>query len=291
MDEVQTIPPDLHTALGHTLSIATATTEEQLLRRTLDAAREVIPADVAVALTPTPVVSGDLALATGLIAAARRARARRRSGLTAAYAPAGLPSAIVVTLGDLPVIVASSVPERLTIEHGSVLALLVAHANAARDRLRELALLALRAECDPLTGLRHQRPFEQRLSASSPGRTAVIAVDVDDFKKINDSHGHQAGDLALLSLADALRTTVRDDDKLFRIGGDEFAVVMDVHGTVEIDRIARRLLAAARRVGQTISVGAALQEPGETGRETLLRADKALYQAKRAGRNTSRLAA
>jgi diguanylate cyclase (GGDEF)-like protein len=125
----------------------------------------------------------------------------------------------------------------------------------------------------------------------APGRTAVFAVDVDDFKKVNDQYGHQAGDHALLTLVEALRAALRDDDQLYRIGGDEFAVVLDVNGSAEVATIALRLLEAARRIGQTVSVGAAIQLPGETGRETLLRADKALYQAKRSGRDTARLAA
>jgi diguanylate cyclase (GGDEF)-like protein len=119
----------------------------------------------------------------------------------------------------------------------------------------------------------------------------VIAVDVDEFKRINDEHGHQAGDHALLAVVDALRGALRGDDHIYRIGGDEFAVVIDVGGSAEVRNITGRLLAAARAVGHTVSVGAAVQLPGETGRETLLRADKALYQAKREGRNTARHAA
>jgi diguanylate cyclase (GGDEF)-like protein len=127
--------------------------------------------------------------------------------------------------------------------------------------------------------------------ATSPGCTAVLAVDVDRFKKINDQYGHQAGDRALVSLVAELRTVLRDSDQLYRIGGDEFAVILEVNSRKEVTAIARRLLAAARRAGHTISIGAALRLDGETGRETLLRADKALYRAKRAGRDTVRLAA
>jgi len=211
--------------------------------------------------------------------------------MTSDFAAIGLPSALTAGLAGAIVVVAATTPDSLDAEAGAVLALLVAHANAGLDRLRELHLLAHRADSDPLTGLRHYRPFEERLAASEPNRTAVIAVDVDEFKRINDEYGHQAGDHALLAVVEALRGALRGDDHIYRIGGDEFAVVIDVGGTAEVRNITGRLLAAARAVGHTVSVGAAVQLPGETGRETLLRADKALYQAKREGRNTARHAA
>jgi diguanylate cyclase (GGDEF)-like protein len=208
------------------------------------------------------------------------------------YADLGLPDALATSLAASHlVVVASKEPDRFGPEHRRLLGLVVAHAAAGRDRLRRLAVLAEQANSDPLTGLRHSRPFEERLAASEPYRTAVIAIDIDNFKLINDSLGHQAGDDALLTLVNALRRALRGDDHIFRIGGDEFAVVIDVTAPEEITAISRRLLRAARGAGCPISVGAALRTPDETGRETLLRADRALYQAKRAGRNTARLAA
>jgi diguanylate cyclase (GGDEF)-like protein len=294
--QAETAPTvDLHTAFGHTLSIMTAATEDEILARTLTAACEVTSASVdgavvAVALTGPPVMRGDPVLAGRLASTAGVVNRRRTGGLTGAYAGIGLPCAITLPMGEIPIIVACTEPDAFTTEHGSVLALLVAHALAARERLREVAALAQQADSDPLTGLRHQRPFEERLRSSRPGQTAILTVDVDEFKKINDSHGHQAGDLALLSLVGALRGSLRDQDQLYRIGGDEFAVVLDVKEPTEIVTVARRLLDAARRVGQTISIGAALRSATETGRETLQRADQALYQAKRAGRDTARLA-
>ncbi len=168
---------------------------------------------------------------------------------------------------------------------------MIAHAQAGHERLREHAVLARRANSDPLTGLRHYRPFEERLANSEPNRTAVLAIDIDEFKQINDERGHQAGDDALVALVAALRSALRGDDHIYRIGGDEFAVVIDVNGRAEVDVISDRLLRAARRVGFPVSVGAAMRLSDETGRETLFRADRALYEAKRAGRNTARLAA
>jgi diguanylate cyclase (GGDEF)-like protein len=282
-------------ALEQALSITTATDEDELINRTLTAAREMTGADIAVALRPTGerYLHGDPELAARLATAAILGRAcvGRPGGTTTEFALLGLPAAVIMGLNGAVIIVASATPDSLGAEAGSVLTLLVAHAQAALQRLREVAMLARRANSDPLTGLRHYRPFEERLACSEPGRTAVIAVDVDEFKRINDEYGHQAGDHALVALVDALRSALRGDDHIYRIGGDEFAVVIDVGGSAEVATIVRRLLEAARLVGHPVSVGAALRMPGETGRETLLRADKALYQAKRAGRNTARLAA
>ncbi len=289
--QVQSGPVQL--VLEHTLSIMKATTEAQLVARTLAASCAVTGGSVAVAFDRdgTRWIHGDQDTALRLVSAGRAALMGRVGGVSTAFTGIGLPSAISVAFGEAVLLVASAERGNLGSEEGSLLALLVAHAQSARERLRELDQLSRRANRDPLTGLRHYRPFEERLCVSSPGRTAVIAVDVDDFKKINDEYGHQAGDDALLSLVGALRAALRGDDQLYRIGGDEFAVVVDVNGAGEVETITRRLLEAARRIGQSISVGAALHVPGETGRETLLRADRALYDAKRAGRNTARLAA
>ena len=218
-------------ALEHSLSIMTAATDAQLMARTLAAATEVTGATVAVAFEPdgTRRLHGDQTLAMRLAEAAVPSEpAWCRGGPTTAFAAQGLPCAIAV--------VARRDPHhrgdggRLRGRRRSLLALVVAHASAGRERLRELAQLAQRADSDPLTGLRHHRPFEERLSASLPGRTAVLAVDVDQFKRINDEYGHQAGDVALVSVAGALRSVLRGEDELYRIGGDEFAVVVDVNG-------------------------------------------------------------
>jgi diguanylate cyclase (GGDEF)-like protein len=212
-------------------------------------------------------------------------------GSTDAFAHLGLPDALTTAEAGTILVVAATDSGALGPESCQLLALVLAHAAAGRERLQELALLARLADRDPLTGLRHYRPFEERLAASLPNRTAVLAVDIDNFKRINDRYGHQAGDAALVALVHALGRALRGDDHIYRIGGDEFAVVIEVATPAEVGGITARLLAAARGVGYPISVGAALRRPTETGRETLLRADRALYQAKRAGRNTARLAA
>jgi diguanylate cyclase (GGDEF)-like protein len=282
----------LEHALEHTLAMSIATTEREILDHALTAVCEITPAEVGVVLRPDGdrYLHGDRDLAEALAGAVAGSRSclGRPGGMTGDFSSIGLPSALTAGLAGALVVVAATAPDALDAEAGAVLALVVAHAHAGLDRLRELHLLAHRADSDPLTGLRHYRPFEERLAASEPNRTAVIAVDVDEFKRINDEHGHQAGDHALLAVVDALRGALRGDDHIYRIGGDEFAVVIDVGGSAEVRNITGRLLAAARAVGHTVSVGAAVRLPGETGRETLLRADKALYQAKREGRNRAR---
>jgi diguanylate cyclase (GGDEF)-like protein len=233
--------------------------------------------------------NGDMRLAALIYGAEDQLR-HEPIGWTSALAGVGLPSAITMAIGDVLIVVAAPRPDQLGTEAGSLLALILAHTRTALDRLHELDHLSHRADRDPLTGLRHQRPFVARLAASVPGRTVVFAVDVDRFKSINDRYGHQAGDVALVTLVEALRSVLREGDELYRIGGDEFAVLVDVGDEAEVPTIARRLLAAARRAGHPVSIGAALRGADETGQDTLGRADAALYSAKRAGRNTARIA-
>ncbi|MEU7654619.1 sensor domain-containing diguanylate cyclase [Micromonospora taraxaci] len=173
----------------------------------------------------------------------------------------------------------------------SLMELLAGQAWTSVDRLRTLARLREQASSDPLTGLRHTGPFGQRIATATPGRTALLAIDVDGFKTVNDTYGHQAGDRVLVGLARALEAALRHGDELYRIGGDEFVAVIEVSRPEEAVRIAKRLTEAARRVGRTISVGVALPRPGETPDRTLRRADQALYAVKRQGRDGVHLSA
>ncbi|MFU8873919.1 diguanylate cyclase [Micromonospora sp. SL4-19] len=173
----------------------------------------------------------------------------------------------------------------------NLMELLAGQAWTCLDRLRTLARLREQASSDPLTGLRHTGPFGQRIASATPGRTALLAIDVDGFKNVNDTYGHQAGDRLLVGLARALEGALRHGDELYRTGGDEFVAVIEVSRPEEAVRIAERLTEAARRTGRTISVGVALPHPGESPERTLLRADQALYAVKRHGRDGVRLAA
>ncbi|MFJ8690990.1 GGDEF domain-containing protein [Micromonospora wenchangensis] len=173
----------------------------------------------------------------------------------------------------------------------NLMELLAGQAWAALERLRTLAQLREQASLDPLTGLRHTGTFGRRIAAATPGRTALLAIDVDGFKSVNDTYGHQAGDRLLVGLARALEAALRHGDELYRTGGDEFVAVIEVAHADEAVRIAERLTEAARRTGRTISVGVALPLPGEPADRTLHRADQALYAAKHRGRNRVHLSA
>jgi diguanylate cyclase (GGDEF)-like protein len=280
--------------LAETLEITKAATAEELLARTLAAACVVTDAAVAVAIDPDGGLRshGEDGLRERLATMDAGTRANlvgHPAGDTRALSSLGLPSAVVGFVGPTTIIIAHPAPSRLN-GVATVFDLLTAHAQACLIRLQELDRLRQRANSDPLTGLRHHRPFAERLGFAVAGRTAVVAIDVDGFKKINDRYGHQAGDRVLVALVEGLRAALRDSDDFYRIGGDEFAVVVEVNGELEAAAIAQRLLAAARKAGHTVSVGTAVNALGEPGRDTFRRADEALYQAKRAGRNTARLA-
>jgi diguanylate cyclase (GGDEF)-like protein len=155
--------------------------------------------------------------------------------------------------------------------------------------------LKLRHEAthDALTGLLNRRAFRARLAreAAEPDAAfAVVLCDMDDLKRVNDTHGHEAGDLALRLLADALRTGLRRDDA-YRLGGDEFAVVLAGASELDAGRVIRRLQNAVSRAAREpltlieASFGVAVYEPGETPDRIVARADQVLYGAKRRRRH------
>jgi diguanylate cyclase (GGDEF)-like protein len=151
--------------------------------------------------------------------------------------------------------------------------------------------LKLRHEAthDALTGLLNRRAFRARLAREVGDREAAFALilcDMDELKQVNDTLGHEAGDLALRLLAAALRSGLRRDDA-YRLGGDEFAIVLPGASRLAAERVIRRLQHAVSRVSQEpiasieASFGLAVYEPGETPDRLVARADNVLYQAKR----------
>jgi diguanylate cyclase len=172
------------------------------------------------------------------------------------------------------------------------------------DRLERAQTEPLR---DPLTGLsnRHglQRAVDARVATtSSLEGVALLAVDVDHFKKINDSHGHVIGDKVLLKIAEILRTHIKSEDIAARLGGDEFAVVLPATSLPEAVALAEKIRTAVSRMlisrsdgsefaGQvSLSIGLAIGEENDTLESLRHRADTALYKAKGAGRNKVGLA-
>jgi len=186
----------------------------------------------------------------------------------------------------------------------------VASAVSARRAQNQFFALAEELErtgrTDPLTALPNRRCFEDTLSAeiARAGRTgaalSLAIVDLDFFKRINDTFGHPTGDEVLRAVAATARATVRGHDMLARIGGEEFAIVMPETNAAEAKSASNRvrtaiagdpiLLQSGERVSVTASAGAAALKPGESATDLLARADAALYEAKNAGRNTVRLA-
>ena len=153
-------------------------------------------------------------------------------------------------------------------------------------RLRDSAALAHDAHTDPLTQLANRRTFTRALQTLQPG-DALVIVDLDHFKAVNDRYGHEAGDETLRALAGCLRETARQVDTVARYGGEEFALVLPGARAAGAQTLLARAHAAWNAIGPTttFSAGIAVHQPGQSPRETMRRADVALYQAKEAGRD------
>ncbi len=162
--------------------------------------------------------------------------------------------------------------------------------------------LRRQATTDPLTGLLNRAAFNERLAAATAlvdasATPAVLFVDVDDFKAVNDTLGHGAGDELLLAVAARLSEGVRGEDVVARLGGDEFALLLPGADAERLREVADRLLAAVRTpldidghpVSVSASIGGALAGPGCDAERLLHRADTAMYTAKRAGKNACAL--
>lgn len=166
-----------------------------------------------------------------------------------------------------------------------------------RQQLQQLQQLAL---CDPLTGLVNRRYLDINLSARLDElrrygwQFGVLFVDIDHFKQINDTHGHQTGDLVLKMVANTLLNSVRSFDIVGRWGGEEFVVLLINIDNEKLAAIADRfrLLVeqssfsnGAMKVGVTVSIGASLARPTDTVATLLERTDRLMYQSKAGGRN------
>ena len=170
---------------------------------------------------------------------------------------------------------------------------------------QELDLLRKQAMFDTLTEIPNRRYLDRVLDSWVHERTrygssfAVLLLDIDHFKQVNDTHGHQVGDQVLTAVAQSLLRSARLSDEVGRWGGEEFLWLVrgaDLAGALTVAERGRALVASCSvdieddsRLAVTASVGVALAVVGDTPAQVLERADRALYQAKRAGRNCVRV--
>lgn len=171
----------------------------------------------------------------------------------------------------------------------------------ARERKRAEQRLMQLAHYDQLTGLANRTTFHERITQAATrarrrgSRFAVLYLDLDKFKMVNDTLGHDAGDTLLEEAGRRIRSSVRDYDTVARLGGDEFAVLADdLEGSGGLDEVIHRIMHSLslpiqledRQINVTCSIGVAVYPDAARNTLDLIKcADKALYQSKRAGRN------
>lgn len=207
---------------------------------------------------------------------------------------AGAGSLVLMPIGQgagaRVLLVADHVRHDVATDVVELLELLCAQAVSALQVVGLVEDLRVQAATDALTGLGHHRAFHARLARVGTPLTAVLVIDLDYFKTVNDRYGHMAGDHVLREVAAVLASEVRHGDEVFRIGGDEFAAVVQIASEEQGYELARRLSHAVRRqTNVTVSIGVSVAEEAELLTEALARADRALYVAKAAGRDGARL--
>jgi two-component system cell cycle response regulator len=174
--------------------------------------------------------------------------------------------------------------------------------EAARNHAKILEPLAL---ADPLTGIANRRLLADRMSVAlvharrNKSAMAVMYLDLDGFKKINDTLGHLVGDILLKMVAGRLTATVREEDTVARLGGDEFIIALwHVTGTEDAARVALKMIEAVSQPysieGHTVNITTSLgvgiyPDHGEDASTLMKSADLALYEAKHAGKNAYRI--
>lgn len=216
---------------------------------------------------------------------------------------------ISISLGWLPVGLDPNTPNallsiRLGVSMIAVAPITVACVMAAREQL--LQRLHYLATHDPLSGLLNRHAFHEQAAlalarlAAQGQATALLMLDLDHFKRINDEHGHAAGDTVLARFAGLAAGGLREVDLMGRVGGEEFAILLPGCGAAEALAVAERLRAAfaaaqidlgeGRALQATVSIGVAAQQHSADLEPLLAAADRALYAAKTAGRNRVDLA-
>lgn len=190
------------------------------------------------------------------------------------------------------------------VEHDGVECLLTGLVDITERKRHEDELRRF-ADTDPLTALRNRRSFHLAFDAEVARALrhdqplSVLLIDLDHFKQVNDTHGHDAGDAVLRAFARLCRDTMREQDVVARLGGEEFAILLSNSNAAGAQQVATRLCrqvealavpSAAAPIRVTASIGIAEVIPGDAD-TALAQADAALYRAKRQGRNQVCLAA
>jgi diguanylate cyclase len=178
------------------------------------------------------------------------------------------------------------------------------HAEATESRIRqletELEEIGEKVREDALTGSLNRRGLDEALSREAAraqrygNEFCVSVIDLDNFKNLNDTHGHQAGDEALVHLVKVVKGLLRPTDDIGRFGGEEFVILLPETtleaGRMAIERLQRELtkqffLANNEKLLITFSAGVAQLRPGESEADLVKRADQAMYRAKQSGKN------
>jgi diguanylate cyclase (GGDEF)-like protein len=191
---------------------------------------------------------------------------------------------------------------QFTCDEREIFAQMCVQAGIALENVELHDRLRRQAATDELTGLANHRRFQEQLAEhverAGPNGPwlGLLLIDIDDFKAVNDTHGHQAGDLVLRDVARVLFDSVRGTDMPARYGGEELAVILprtDAAGAAEVAGQIRRaieeqvvVLPSGRAVSLTVSIGAAgIPASASNPTDLIAAADAALYRAKRAGKN------
>ena len=202
-------------------------------------------------------------------------------------------------------IVARSTLESLSKRDISYLEQLSRQSAITINRANSYSKILQYATIDALTNLNNRRQFELRLlqeiatTKRQNNPLCAMMIDIDFFKKVNDTYGHASGDAVLRGVASIIKSTLRESDIPSRYGGEEFAVLLPYTHIDEAKIVGERLRKAvestpisindedseAQSIGVTISMGLAEFNTKESGEELFERADKALYKAKEGGRN------
>lgn len=193
--------------------------------------------------------------------------------------------------------------ESLTVKFSEIQSYMTEEVDKANRVISELThkvkMLEETSNLDPLTKVFNRRALISYLKEVCSNKAVsyqlhVVMVDLDNFKTINDKYGHITGDKILIFISNILKKTLRDGDKIFRFGGEEFTIVLTRNNDHQCDLIAHRLLKLinsnnliylGQKISVTASIGYTRLVEGDTPDSLLSRADEALYNSKRNGKN------